>query len=1281
MNGSGIVPYNELTDAQVNCIAAMYGAAKADDFRAKTPGETGDSFIKNMVGASQGVLDGTECVGKFISIAWKDGGDYYADPEHWDKATDPNYPWPLIQPYAVFYKGSAAPTPTWKDWDGDDENNWPMPTKLTINGKVIELASSGTDFVIDGATTGLTREQVVEALKNPTCVTPTPGAGVVLWEKLTDQQRTAATQYSGDESFSTIPPGAENDTYVQNQQGLYSDLQGADCVGKLITIAWKDGSGDYYAQKDNWLYGGETPALQTVCVFYRGSGTPTPTWDDWTEDDYWPMPTKLTIAGKEISPAETGCDFIIDGTTTGLTKEQVVAALANPGCVTATKGAGVVMWGDLTETQKVAVNFATNGTDFSTKAPGAEDDKYVEGELEFATDVGENIEGAVCVGKLITIAWKNGDPDYYAKEENWHVGKNNTKRPRLQAVCVFYKGSGTPTPTWEITGINTRDVKLLERYATPDAGVVAYVNTKNAKEGTKLTIAQVENEAGDAMETPAPGLTMTISPVNASGGATITIKTTAQTPGGTYYFKVSDETGSVSKVQRFEVKKTYGVTLSVFPAAAANVWQLSASHDTIKGTNSTVYLPAGITSDFSSSASLTPVDSSGNAYYLKDHPASGEAYDDGKMYLFSHYEIKKNGVADDTVVNIMGRKLNGITQERNMSGKETMLVPAYDISVTAAFVEAYQLNLGDLPASSLFSWYREGDTVDLTNSIAAAEKAAQAKEDAQVIQSVLVHKTGDESTKVLEKTASQGYADVSFKMPAYPVSVKVTYAADTAPRLTKVANQQGTLLAGRKGEATLNITTKNVPDGTKLTIAACGITGTAATVNGMSLSISEVKDNKATVTVTTTEAIKEGTYYFKLSMPDKTVLKYSKNYHGIVTVSAAGTKSLSLGTQTGELTAGTAGSAAYAGTAFNLADTDTLTVAETDAKGTPKEVGKTEGLTLSVSAIKSEKFTVTAAITADVKDGTYYFVVSSANLKSAVASVVVQKKPEAKTYQIKTETYKNGYVSLDKQEAKEKETVKLTINPNTGYVLDSISVEKTDGTAVTLVGTGNTRTFEMPASDVTVKASFKEADEVKHRVTVAAAPGGTITVSPTEASKGETVTVTVTPDSGKQMVAGSLKYSESKTGGSVVAISGNSFVMPDADVSVSCQFETAKEGSEDIVITSFTINGVSAAINNESRAITIVMPYGTDLSKVAPVIIGRNIQSMTPASAQLVDLRNSKVYRFYAADGTYVSYNVSAYTEEPSPSQSLWGKLQDQINSNPNWWELAESQKKSGYYR
>ena len=66
---------------------------------------------------------------------------------------------------------------------------------------------------------------------------------------------------------------------------------------------------------------------------------------------------------------------------------------------------------------------------------------------------------------------------------------------------------------------------------------------------------------------------------------------------------------------------------------------------------------------------------------------------------------------------------------------------------------------------------------------------------------------------------------------------------------------------------------------------------------------------------------------------------------------------------------------------------------------------------------------------------------------------------------------------------------------------------------------------------------------------------------------------------------------------------------------------------------------------------------------------------------QRVDLSTPKAYRVYASNGAYVTYTVTAYTEEPSPTQSLWEKLQNQINSNPNWWELAEYQKKTGYYK
>ena len=91
--------------------------------------------------------------------------------------------------------------------------------------------------------------------------------------------------------------------------------------------------------------------------------------------------------------------------------------------------------------------------------------------------------------------------------------------------------------------------------------------------------------------------------------------------------------------------------------------------------------------------------------------------------------------------------------------------------------------------------------------------------------------------------------------------------------------------------------------------------------------------------------------------------------------------------------------------------------------------------------------------------------------------------------------------------------------------------------------------------------------------------------------------------------------------------------------------------------------------------------YGADLKQVAPTIVTANASKVEPSSTQRVDLSTPKAYRVYASNGAYVTYTVTAYTEEPSPTQSLWEKLQNQINSNPNWWELAEYQKKTGYYK
>ena len=223
-----------------------------------------------------------------------------------------------------------------------------------------------------------------------------------------------------------------------------------------------------------------------------------------------------------------------------------------------------------------------------------------------------------------------------------------------------------------------------------------------------------------------------------------------------------------------------------------------------------------------------------------------------------------------------------------------------------------------------------------------------------------------------------------------------------------------------------------------------------------------------------------------------------------------------------------------------------------------------------------------------------------------------------------------------------------------------------------------TRTFTVTVKKIT------DADRT-YKIAVANISGGTVTASPNPAAAGEEVKLTIEPNDGKKLIAGSLSYCLQSAGAKSVPIDENTrtFIMPAGDININAQFED--DASAPIKnppqITAFMINGVSAVINQDTKVITIILPYGTDLKHVAPTIVTANASKVEPSSAQRVDLSTPKAYRVYASNGAYVTYTVTAYTEEPSPTQSLWEKLQNQINSNPNWWELAEYQKKTGYYK
>ena len=202
-------------------------------------------------------------------------------------------------------------------------------------------------------------------------------------------------------------------------------------------------------------------------------------------------------------------------------------------------------------------------------------------------------------------------------------------------------------------------------------------------------------------------------------------------------------------------------------------------------------------------------------------------------------------------------------------------------------------------------------------------------------------------------------------------------------------------------------------------------------------------------------------------------------------------------------------------------------------------------------------------------------------------------------------------------------------------------------------------------------------DTGKFTISVNAPKGGKITTNRTKADKGDEIIVTVTPDNGYQMAEESLTYSLSVAGGETVKITGNRFTMPAGNVTITCKWETATTTAKGI--TSFSINGVSGAVNNSTNTITITMPRGTDVTKLTLVIATNGVKSLTPGNGVTVDFTNAVTYTAAMEDGSSKTYTVTVYVDKGTLADQFWDKLTDFANQVP-WWQYAEKQQSTSKY-
>ena len=292
----------------------------------------------------------------------------------------------------------------------------------------------------------------------------------------------------------------------------------------------------------------------------------------------------------------------------------------------------------------------------------------------------------------------------------------------------------------------------------------------------------------------------------------------------------------------------------------------------------------------------------------------------------------------------------------------------------------------------------------------------------------------------------------------------------------------------------------------------------------------------------------------------------------------------------------------------------------------------------------------------------------SATRSSKTAATVTFTSNVAGTYYYKVVDHDAAAPTVD--EIKKSTTHGTASAGETTFTISNLTGDARDVYIVVVAASGE-------SAPLKIGIPAYEPNPGKYTITVNTPKGGTIIPNRTSANEGDEIIVTVTPDDGYQMVEGSLTYTLAIENGKTVKITNNRFTMPEGNVTISCQWETAATTSTGI--TAFSINGVAGAVNNSTNTITITMPRGTDVTKLAPVIATNGVKSLTPGSGETVDFTNSVTYTATMEDGSTKTYIVTVYVNKGTLSDQFWDKMTDFTNQVP-WWEYAKHQQSTSKY-
>jgi formylglycine-generating enzyme required for sulfatase activity len=182
-----------------------------------------------------------------------------------------------------------------------------------------------------------------------------------------------------------------------------------------------------------------------------------------------------------------------------------------------------------------------------------------------------------------------------------------------------------------------------------------------------------------------------------------------------------------------------------------------------------------------------------------------------------------------------------------------------------------------------------------------------------------------------------------------------------------------------------------------------------------------------------------------------------------------------------------------------------------------------------------------------------------------------EKKQPPRLYSIGIGEISRGRIVAKPETAAAGAVVALYISPDPGYRLTPDSLKYGDKHGSHPIDE-TLRTFQMPASDVTVTGEFMAlgGGEFSASVIIGNMINGTVTARPEHGRQGDLVYLTVNPDPGYQLKGGSLRYAEAPANydGSTFEPAGavdidektRTFALPDKNVIITAEFIPSQGG-------------------------------------------------------------------------------------------------------------------------